>query len=235
VHEVRHQDRRDDAHDERDHREVVALEAQRRHADDEAGHGCGGHGGHEADHERRARLHEQRRGVRADPHERGVAERYEAGSTDEQVQAGDEDDVDRDHHEQVLGCQTGEQVRGCYRSGEAQEDGQLPHSLASCSPNSPRGRTSSTMTMSTNAVSSAYWTLSRPPVRFSARPTISAPRIAPGTLPMPPKMTIANAFMTTMAAMLGSNAFTADARVPAAPANAPASRNAVSSTRNGSR
>src|SRR5690606_3300082 len=184
---------------------------------------------------------QQGRGVGAHAHEGRVAQRDEAGAAHQEVEARDQDDVDGDHHQQVLSRHTGENMRS-RQGGQQTEDeerdapGQARrHSFASCAPNSPRGRTSRTTIIRTKAVSSAYWTLTSPPVRFSARPTMSAPTMAPGTLPMPPKITIAKALMTTIAAMLGSNALTAEARVPAAPARAPASAKAATSTRNGSR
>src|SRR5690606_21998422 len=235
AHEVGHQDRRDDPDYEGDDGEVVAAQAQRRHAHDEPRQRRRHDRRQQPRGERPAALHEDRRGVGAHAHERRVPQRYQPGAADQDVEAHHEDHVDGDDDQEVLRGDAGEHVRRRHRRPQPEGQEREPHSFASCAPNRPRGRTSSTATISTKAVSSAYWTLTRPPVRFSAMPTISAPTIAPGTLPMPPKMTIANALITTIAAMLGSKALTAEARVPAAPASAPASANAATSTRNGSR
>src|SRR5437773_238542 len=131
----------------------------------------------QAQRERNSHAHpEQRRAVRADGHERGVAERELPGVEREpdrqREQSVDADDADR-------------------RLVDAEEIGERVHHARSATrcPSRPRGRITSTRKRSPNASasrSSASSAGRNTSAAISPMPRMYAPSTAPGRLPIPP-------------------------------------------------
>jgi hypothetical protein len=183
--DVQDQDANDLAEAERHDREVVAAQAQRRHADEEPRDGREERADRERDEKhgavaREGRHHrerpadsvaeghgEVRRGVRADRHEPGVAERELSGEPVDQVEGDGQRDVDAgeaDDLEEVRGHRdaraerAGERrVRDDQHAGDRESDQEAPHTFSFWTrPRRPCGRRIRTRIRMPNAIASRY-------------------------------------------------------------------------------
>ena len=145
-----------DAH--RENREVVAPQAQRQHADEQAEHGGDGAAEHEREPERKLMVDgEDADGVGADREEAAVREVELAGVTGDQVQADrrEREDVGGRHHRQrvVVPEQRRQDEPGGKECDPAVGTGWF-HAARTCFANRPCGRSDRIATSSTNAIRS---------------------------------------------------------------------------------
>ena len=122
---------RDDLHDdhvegERGDRQVDALEAQRRQADDDADRGREQRRAGQRHHERHAAGLQQRLGVGADREEGRVAERDLPGEADEQHQPEADDRIDEDEVQLRQDVLAGDERRGEQHQAQQPVPEELP-------------------------------------------------------------------------------------------------------------
>src|ERR1051326_179743 len=168
---------------------------------------------------REVEVGEERREVRADGHESGVAERELPGVAVDDVQRHRQRDVDADQHEDAgvvrhAGeVQRAEAVRERDEHGHEdrqknrvpQKPGKALHTFsASYFPNRPLGRNSRMAMRITKAMASRKFEKRLPPTKASMMPIISPPTTAPGTLPMPPSTAAMKALSPGMIPISGS-------------------------------
>src|SRR6266404_479782 len=192
-------------------RKIVAAQPQRRDTDDCGRCRCGSSAAEPADRDRQTeaaemlragRRRQDRRHIGADGDETGNAGIEQPGEAPLQVEAeADQREAERRHQEEDgIACQIEHHDRP---------------------PNKPVGLTMRTTSSTRNATAVRYSAPTNGPETAPVRPMTRLPTTAPGTLPMPPRITAAKSGRRRSKPMPGLSCTVTPTRTPAAAASAP--------------